>query len=552
MFSNENINELIKLLNSELDNRAELEQIKYALQVHTQGYFFEDVIEAYQADNDNSISHIVKTYRPITKGSIWKGVDNISRIFHKTGIKANGSLKTRLELDRIGFFTNYIDGFINTTTTKDPNAVSLWLKTKDGYKDHRIVESEYWVHKTETTILFIHPDTKYKAVPKYKTLKSHKVKTGEKKLFLNPTYVFISQDQYATLKPAKREGQDVIDWEIFNFDQPIIPYVETGISETGGLFHSPLHSFIAFGDYALLAHRTLRAVDSMFSYPRMTELVEKCTKCKGKGKDLCEKTPDNPSGLKTCEMCEGQGTISMQSVFKIYKREVNKEDPERTLNVPSVEFHVPPVQVLEYNKLNWKEYLQLGEEAIYVSQRTETGNTESAKSKEYNYHSMYSWLDRIGNEIYPNMQLSLNQGCVLNNLEPIVLEKQISYAILTEFEAFEYLNQIINSDSPIFIKTNEIEEFLNKYVSKSNPIHKIVSILKKVDIFCFYSKKELQTMSDSGVINDDHWRINAYAYPMLMRMYSKDPQVLENEEKTIKDLLTEIENTKPSGQVQQI
>ena len=64
MFSNENINELIKLLNSELDNRAELEKIKYALQVHTQGYFFEDVIEAYQADNDNSISHIVKTYRP--------------------------------------------------------------------------------------------------------------------------------------------------------------------------------------------------------------------------------------------------------------------------------------------------------------------------------------------------------------------------------------------------------------------------------------------------------------------------------------------------------
>jgi len=51
MFSDENINELIKLLNSELDNRDELERIKYALQVHTQGYFFEDILTAFEAVN---------------------------------------------------------------------------------------------------------------------------------------------------------------------------------------------------------------------------------------------------------------------------------------------------------------------------------------------------------------------------------------------------------------------------------------------------------------------------------------------------------------------
>ncbi len=79
------------------------------------------------------------------------------------------------------------------------------------------------------------------------------------------------------------------------------------------------------------------------------------------------------------------------------------------------------------------------------------------------------------------MQTSLNQGCILNELDELQLEKQISFAMLTEFEAFQYLQAIINSEAPIFFKTNQVEDFLNRYISKSNPIHKIVSLLKKVD-----------------------------------------------------------------------
>lgn len=540
MFSGENINDLFKLLHSELENRKELEKSKYALQVHTKGYFYTDIITAYESDDPAAIGHVVKTFRPITKGSIWKGVDNISRIFHKTGIIANGDLKTRIQLDEMGFFNNYINDFINITCTKDPNSIAVWLKTADGYKDHRIIETSYIKHKTATEVLFIHPDTKYRSEAKKETIKDHTVQVGETKFFINPTYIYISENQYITLKPTRVGSQDVIDWEIFDFKKPIIPWVKTGINETSGLCESPLAPFLPFGDYALLAHRTLRAVDSMFSYPRMTELVQKCTRCKGSKQELCEKTATNPRGLQECTACEGKGSLSIQSVYKVYNREINKDDPQNTLNVPSVEFHTPPVEVLKYNKDAWKEYLSQAETAIHIAQKIETGNVESEKSKEYGYHAMYSWLDRISNEIYPNMQTSLDQGCSLNELQDIQLEKQISFAMLTEFEAFEYLQVIINSDTPIFLKTNQVEDFLNKYVSKSNPIHKIISILKKVDIFCFYSKKELQSMSDSNIIDDEHWKINAYAYPLLMKMYTIDPEIINNEEKTLKDLLVEI------------
>lgn len=540
MFSDENINDLLKLLNSELNNRDELESSKYALQVHTKGYFYKDIITAYESDDPKAIGHVVKTFRPITKGSIWKGVDNISRIFHKTGIIANGDLKTRLELDKMGFFNDYINDFINITCTKDPNAVSVWLKTEDGYKDHRIIETDYIKYKTDNAILFVHPDTKYKASKKTETVKEHVIPVGEIKTFIDPKYIYISENQYIILVPVKEENQTYIQWEIFDFKKPIVPWVKTGINETSGLCESPLAPFLPFGDYALLAHRTLRAVDSMFSYPRMTELVQKCTRCKGSTQEPCDRTEDNPRGFRKCTVCEGKGSLSIQSVYKIYNREINKEDPQNTLSVPSVEFHTPPVEVLKYNKEAWKEYLSQAETAIHISQRVETGNIESAKSKEYDYQAMYSWLDRISNDIYPNMQTSLNQGCILNDLDELQLEKQISFAMLTEFEAFQYLQAIINSEAPIFFKTNQVEDFLNRYISKSNPIHKIVSLLKKVDIFCFYSKKELQQMSDSGIIDDQDWKINAYAYPLLMRMYTIDPEVIKNEEKTLNDLLEAI------------
>jgi hypothetical protein len=36
----------------------------------------------------------------------------------------------------------------------------------------------------------------------------------------------------------------------------------------------------------------------------------------------------------------------------------------------------------------------------------------------------------------------------------------------------------------------------------------------------------LQALSDSGVINDQDWRVHAYAFPLLMQMYTRDPEML--------------------------
>jgi hypothetical protein len=215
----------------------------------------------------------------------------------------------------------------------------------------------------------------------------------------------------------------------------------------------------------------------------------------------------------------------MQSSFKIYKRKLFPEAPELNVNIKPVEFFTPDIAILNYNAEAWMKNLQLGEDAIYIQQRVETGNVESAKSREKQLESMYSWLGRISSVIYENIQSTIDNYSPLINGWEVVVNKPIIFSIMNELEAFEYLNAIVNADAPVFIKTSHIENFLNKYISKTSPVIAVVDVLKRVDPFVFYTTKDLQTLSDSGVINDEDWRVHSYAFPILMQMYTKDPDL---------------------------
>jgi hypothetical protein len=159
---------------------------------------------------------------------------------------------------------------------------------------------------------------------------------------------------------------------------------------------------------------------------------------------------------------------------------------------------------------------------------------------------MYGWLDRISVQFYNNAEQIINLFSLLNGYEKVSVQKPISFAIMSEIESFEYLNLIVNSESPIFIKTTHVENFLKKYISSSSPIIRIVNVLKKVDIFCFYTKSDLKALSDNGIIDDKQWRIHAYAYPLLMQMYAIEPQILQLEDEVIiRKLNVELEKFMP-------
>lgn len=532
------------------------DKIKKQLQVHTEGKIFSKVIDVFKNEEQESTNFVVDTYESVTKGSIWRGIDNIARIFNNTGFNITGDKNTIQALSDANFFGDYIEDFISISTAKDPNAVQVWQKKKDGTWKSKFIETEFIKIINENEIAYIDIENSDYTIEVDKTYlgsvnsqyndinrrvtKSYfegvKYKFGE-----NIKIIYINKLQYIEIVKRGKEADVTIE----NFKTPLKhPYTCTGVQEIAeGVYDSAVAPFIPFGNHALIQHRTYRSVEALFGYPRMSEVELPCENCV-RGMENCEVTDSYPSGLKQCSKCSGTGHVSLQSTFKIYKRKLFPDNPELNANVKPVEFFTPDSAILEYNARAWKETLQMGEDAIYIQQRVETGNVESAKSREKQLESMYSWLGRISNVIYGNIQHAINNYCAITGSGLATVEKPMSFAIMSELEAFDYLNKIVITDAPIFIKTSHIENFLNKYISKTSAVIKIVDVLKRVDPFVFYTQSDLQALSDSGVINDTDWRIHAYAFPLLMQMYTRDPELLDMNYDVIERQLLAVVDTK--------
>jgi hypothetical protein len=546
IYSEENIKELLQIVNgSGIKTTAPYtywKQLKYDLQVHTKGKLFEKITSVYKNEDKNATEFVLKTFEPITKGSIWKGIDNVARIFKHTGFDIAGSKESIKFITEKKIKEKIIENFIEKSIATDPNTFAVPY-FENGKWETEFIESEQIESITDDYIVYINDnESDYTLVKKSVHRDISVLLNDYEKNYSRKSFIFVSKYQYISI--VSKEGKQ--ETTIIDLKNEIEPYVPTGVNpQLNNVFESPVQGFIPFGNKALLQHRTAVSVENLFGYPRMSELELPCDQCT-RGEVACDITDACPSGYESCTKCDGTGSVSLQSIFKIYKRKLSAENPELNIDIDPVRFHTPDIGILEYVSKAWKETLQLAEDSIYIQQRNETGNVESAKSREKQLEQMYSWLDRISTQFYENAKEIINNELILNNLPAVEIEKPISFAIMSELESFEYLNLIVNSDSPIYIKTAHTENFLKKYISSSNPIIKIVDILKKIDIFCFYTSKDLQTLSNSGIIDDKQWRIHAYAFPVLSQMYALDSYLFElSDDVILRKLNTELDKYMP-------
>jgi hypothetical protein len=556
LYTTENIGEIVKKVQNGGHipeyKKYYFEKLKTALQVHTRGKLFDKVITVFNNEDPESSKFVLETYESVTKGSIWRGIDNISRIYNNTGFDVTGDKNSIDKLSESNFFTEYIEEFTNKTLSTDPNSLQVWMKKLDGTYECEFIETQFIQLLSEDEIGFVDiENSEYEISVESSPIGSvvnqfgNQYKQGKKvtKSYYEGTkitlgskvrYIYINKFQYVEIDYNGKEANVTIT----NFPNPLrCPYSFTGVDELEHeIYNSAVANFIPFGNHALIQHRTYRSVEALFGYPRMSEVELPCEQCV-RGQETCEPCEDYPDGLKTCSNCHGTGHVSLQSPFKIYKRKLFPDSPELNANIKPVEFFTPDIAILQYNAEAWQNTLKMGEEAIYIQQKQQTGNVESAKAREIQLEAMYSWLSRISNTIYNNIQKSINNFCNINGLGYVSVNKPISFAILNELDAFDYLNTIVNTDAPVFIKTTHIENFLNKYISKTSVVIKVVEILKRVDPFVFYTMKDLQTLSDSGVINDRDWKVHAYAYPLLMMLFTRYPEAMDYTPEQIETML---------------
>ncbi|MEJ7611367.1 MAG: hypothetical protein WKF88_09350 [Ferruginibacter sp.] len=561
--------------------RNYMTRIAKDLQVHTKGLLFSKVDTLFPHEHPDSKNHCVNTYEPITKGSIWKAIKNLIRIFSNSSFTVSASDSTLDFVNKANYngqnlFSYFIEHWNTHAIATDPNALCAvyppdYLEENPG-DIIRFIKNEHIRRIDKNHVVFIseaESEKEYEVVDtvvKREVFIDPKISGPNFKNVIEKTYnqqvtckiltevIHVFSKEYI-LRFYKNKEEKIV-WSIYYFLQPqrsIAAFPLSGVPLQPDVNESFVAPFIPFGNLALLQHRNHRAVDLMFSYPRMSEIETPCDNLNCQ--DGYVPQLEDPSKTTTCSRCKGNGYITAQSPYKVYKKKIDTglSDPELVKNLLAsnpVDFHTPDTSILTYSKDSWKEYLSMAEEAVFIQQKQQTGNTESAKAKEIDKEGEYSWILNISKAFNTDLKkvIQCHENFLVNNPEEVSLEQPISFAIVTETEAFQALDAIISSEAPIFIKAQQVENFVHKFVSKSSPVVKALTILKQIDPLLFYSNKDVQSFKSNNVVSIDAWTVHVYAYSVLMNLYQRDKKLFDKtEDKIIGEISAEIEKIKPAA-----
>ncbi len=553
------------------------EQLAYNLQVHTKGLMFDKVTGLYPNEHPESQKHCINSYESITKGSIWKAINNIIRVFNNSSYNIQISEKTKKVLDQYqdtdgSLFSQFLEDWIRYAVAEDPNGICVVYNPEYTDDLYRYVCYKDLIRVTDDILIFkseVESEIKVEMIDKEYTKESfidydYEIKPGipvgtpnnryismrtfnrriEKK-YINTVYHVFTKTNFIRFWKDDPGDRD-FKYEVFPHPTKLdtLPYFESGgveVESGGGdcIYESFIQPFVPFGNLALMSHRNQRAVDLSFSYPSKSEVQTPCDACNGKGETQCS------TGWEPCKTCKGSKWVANQSPYKVYRKVHDSFDQDgKVFSTPSVEYYTPNIGMVDYNNVRVKQHLGEAEEAVYVQRKTDTGNVESAEKKRLDQEGMYSWLSNISKVLYNNLQMFLQhlENYINPNPIQVSVEMPYSFAILTESEAFETMNTMLSSSAPTLLKASQIDNFVNKFISESSPVKRALHILKKFDLLLYYSNDDIMNLKGNGTVSNKMVMQHTLAYPVLIQMYELDNKLFDLEDEAIiKKLKVEID-----------
>lgn len=550
------------------------------IQVHSKGQLFYKIDRLFPNEDPRSKDHRLLSFEPVTKSSFNKAVTNIMRIFHNSSYDCYVSeettkIITENNFDNKNLFSYFLEQWSTWALALDPNSLVVvyppeFMKDK-SFNQVTFVSSEHIVYFDHDTFIFkSEEESVTEQVVQSVSIQNERFWDNGLKMFnIRETAVnsyneviktrfvrtvyhaFIQNKFYRIEQPLEGEVYDVITYDLPMKIPPVC--FSGGMKAEKKLYESFLSPFVPFGNLALLQHSQHTAVNFMFSFPRMSEVQSECENqlCKDGYVD-CDVSVLHPDGSMPCPNCHGSGYHAVQTPYKIYVKKQNNNGPEQDvktmMETPSVEFYQPPTDTLKYSKQEWQDYLTKAEMSVFIDQKIETGNVESAKKVELDMNEFYGFLSRIAKVFYNDLRFVIQcfENYTVPNPPKVSVIIPFSFAILTEDEAFEALNKILTSNAPDVIKGNRVESFILKFVSASSPVKKAYNVLKQVDLLLLKNDSQISTLKSNNIVTGEQWSIHTFSYPLLMQMYSKDENLFEQDIATVaKQLNTELALYKP-------
>jgi hypothetical protein len=548
------------------------------VKVHSKGELFFKIDRLFPNEAPEAKAHRVLSFESVTKGSFWKGVNNVQQIFQNSSFTFEASEKTVKFLSdkkfgEYNFFTFFLQKWCEVALSTDPNALIVvypfeFMKGV-SFPQIMFIPSEHIRYRDNETILFVSEEesvVEYDLTPDVIVDRAVVLDQGINKLNVietkqqdytpvtlkaiikRPVYHMFTLDGFYRFEQDETEAT-TFHYKFWLHNKNFLPCMSAGgRSAENGIFESFFNVFCPFGNLALLQHSQHTAVNFIFSFPRMSEIETPCDAygCEGGAILLETPTEDYPDGKKPCVRCGGTGFTAKQSPYKIYKKRLepnsmNEEVARTVLNTPEVQFYTPDVAILDYSKAEWRDYLESAEAAVYVFQKVKTGNVESEGSKEMDFKDRYNFLSAIAKSFYAATRFT--KQCFENylNANPVEVTIQVpqSLAIVSEVEGFEVLDTLLKSDAPILLKANQIETFVGKYVSSNSFIRKAYNILKRIDLLFFYNDLQIQAQKAANVVTAEQWAMHVFSFPVLANMWYSDNTIFDLPEDQIETKLLE-------------
>jgi hypothetical protein len=554
-----------------------------AVQVHSQGQIFFKLDRMFPNEAPESKDHRILAFESVTEASFGKGVNNINRIFKNTAYSFEASDKTTEQAAQLfegdNFFQWFLDEWCTWALKEDANArIAVYPPeyVAEGYEPICFVASEHLIHCDKEAVVFV---SEKESKVRYETeeVKIHTVRFYDQSIgrinwrqvqentftpkivsvIEKPVYhAFVAGVGFYRIEQLQN-SKTKYQIDFYPFTGDMIPVTDVGGEKSSkDVNKSFMNPFVNFGNLALLQHSQHTAVNFTFSFPRMSEIQSPCDDplCKDGWID-CEITKECPDGKKTCGKCGGSGLISNQTPYKSYVKRFDPqgmEGDDKILEVPHVQYYTPDVTILDYSKAEWKNYLEMAEKAVYITQEVKTGNIPSAESKNIDRDDLYAFLSRVAKVYYSKIKFVLQswENYFYSSPAQVTIEVPYSFAILQEDEAFAGLKDILASNVPVMIKANQVESFVNKFLSQNSPIRMFLDVLKIVDPLLFYNNNEITSFKLNGAVTPEQMTAHVYSFPVLQRMYFENPLLFMQETtKIIADLEAQLADMVPEQPV---
>lgn len=524
-------------------------KVSVDMAVHTKKRIPEELLLCRRPNETTEIfNYRLKTYKPITYGSMNRATDELYRIVSGINFKINCSDDTKRVLFEQKYnnftFILYLQQIILRRMLEDPNGLLVWLPNKKNYSD---------TSEKATTVPYIvcSRDIHYIDNDVISFLSSEKslVQEGKNDVYNGNVFYVVTKDSFYKLSQYGRASDNKYQ-TILVYEHNIgeIPYlVLGGDMNEEGFYDSFFAPYLAFGDEAICQFSDWQAIMVTTSHPFVEEFQVECEVIE---KPFNKESNPIPEGE---EIYVGKKHTMSPMGRSPYNRIIRKiptgdqslmSEPTLDPKYDSIKFIHPDINVAKYVGEAWQMLIDKAEDALHLNLGR---GLLSGDAKDKDKESQQSMMLKIGNNFYDNIMLnSIVYIDAYNSYRSadragISIDTPKTYDIKTEEDVLNEITTLKEKNAPAFFLANATIDLAQKRFSGDKLMQKVFNTISILDPLYIYSVEEKNELILSGIITKDSYVMSVYIYSLLLQIIQENggDYFLNMEIKEIKEMLLE-------------